>query len=209
MGTEDYKIVKNFISYKEVKDILTWIDTLKNEEFKANHHLTELSKTLNGASYIFDISQTKETEYITNFQSIGEVRKEPLPDFIMEIIDRISTTIGLPKNHLFLQAVDMKKGGKIDPHYDAAFDGLINYKCNVSVLSEDYNLYLDKTHVSVQQKDLYCFEASLYKHWTNEFNSRRVFLSFGFLIPYNVTGRDENDPRVRLSQRIQKYFQQL
>lgn len=209
MGTEDYKIVKNFISYKEVKDILAWIDTLKNEEFKANHHLTELSKTLNGNSYIFDISQTKETEYIANFQSIGEVRKEPLPDFIMGIIDRISTTIGLPKNHLFLQAVDMNKGGKIDPHYDASLDGLINYKCNVSVLSEDYNLYLDKTHVSVSQKDLYCFEASLYKHWTNEFNSRRVFLSFGFLIPYSTTGRNENDPRVRLSQRIQKYFQQL
>ena len=209
MGSEDYKIVRNFISYKEVKDILTWVDTLKNDGFKANHHLTELSKTLNGNSYIFDISQTKETEYIANFQSIGEVRKEPLPDFIMEIIDRISTTVGLPKNHLFLQAVDMNKGGKIDPHYDASLDGLINYKCNVSVLSEDYNLFLDKTHVSVQQKDLYCFEASLYRHWTNEFNSRRVFLSFGFLIPYSIMGRNENDPRVRLSQRIQKYFQQL
>jgi hypothetical protein len=54
---------------------------------------------------------------------------------------------------------------------------------------------------------LYCFEASLYKHWTEEFNSRRVFLSFGFLVPYNVLGRNENDPRIRLSRRIENYFQ--
>ena len=209
MGSEDYKIIKNFISHKEVNDILKWIDTLNNQEFKANHHLAELSKTLNGNSYIFDISQTEYTNYITNFQSVGEVKKDPVPDFILNIIDRISETINLPKEHMFLQAVDMNKGGKIDPHYDASIQGYINYKCNISVLSENYNLHIDKTYIPVEQRDLYGFEASLYKHWTNEFNSRRVFLSFGFIVPYNVTGRSENDPRVRLSQRIQKYFQQL
>jgi aspartyl/asparaginyl beta-hydroxylase (cupin superfamily) len=103
----------------------------------------------------------------------------------------------------------MKKGGKINPHYDASVDGYINYKCNVSVLSEDYELFLDKESIKIQETDLYGFEASLYKHWTNEFNSRRIFLSFGFLVPYNVTGRNENDPRIRLSKRIGKYFQQI
>jgi hypothetical protein len=207
MGSENYKIIKNFISHKEVDDILKWIETLNNQEFKANHHLTELSKVLNGNSYVFDISETEFTNYITNFQSVGDVKKDTLPDFIINIIDRISKTLNLPKEHIFLQAVDMNKGGKINPHYDASIDGYINYKCNISVLSENYNLYLDKTYVSVEQTDLYCFEASLFKHWTDEFNSRRVFLSFGFIVPYYVIGRDENDPRVRLSKRIAKYFQ--
>ena len=209
MGTEDYKIVKNFITKEESESILKWVESLSFTELTANFHLTEITKVLNGNSFIFDISQTKETSYITNFQKRDYVRTEGVPDFIIKLIDRISDKIGLPKNHLFLQAVNMQRGGKIAPHYDAALNGLINYKCNLSILSENYSLFTDKFEIPVEQFDLYCFEASLYKHWTNEFNSQRVFLSFGFLIPYNVVGRDENDPRVRLSQRIQKYFQQL
>jgi hypothetical protein len=77
------------------------------------------------------------------------------------------------------------------------------------VLSEDYKIFIGDSSPVIEQKDLYCFEGSLYKHWTEEFNSRRVFLSFGFIVPYSVVGRTENDPRVRLSQRISKYFQKL
>ncbi len=99
------------------------------------------------------------------------------------------------------------KGGKINPHYDASIDGYINYKCNISVLSENYNFFIDKESINIDETDLYGFEASLYKHWTNEFNSRRVFLSFGFILPYEILKRTENDPRVRLSKRIEKHFQ--
>jgi hypothetical protein len=101
----------------------------------------------------------------------------------------------------------MNRGGKISPHYDASIDGYINYKCNISVLSEDYELFLDKDVIQINQGDLYGFEASLYKHWTNEFKSRRVFLSFGFILPYDVLDRKENDARIRLSKRIERYFQ--
>jgi hypothetical protein len=135
------------------------------------------------------------------------VSKEPLPEFIYKLIDKISETFKFPKDNIFLQAVDMKKGGKINPHYDASIDGYVNYKCNISVLSEDYDLYVGKESVKIQESDLYGFEASLYKHWTNEFNSRRVFLSFGFVLKYEYVGRTINDPRVRLSKRIEKYFQ--
>jgi len=207
MGTENYKIIKNFITPKEVNDVLDWVGSLRFTELNSNYHLTEITKVLNGNSFMFDISQTEETSYITNFQKRDYVRTEGVPDFIFKLIDKISDTIGIPKEHLFLQVVDMNRGGKIAPHYDASLDGLINYKCNLSILSEDYTLFTDKYEIPVQQSDLYCFEASLYKHWTNEFNSRRVFLSFGFLIPYEVMGRDENDVRVRLSKRIKKYFQ--
>jgi len=209
MGIENYKIIKKFISKEESNNILNWVNGLSSMELTSNHHLTEIAKVLNGNSFIFDISQTNETSYITNFQKRDYVRTGKVPDFIIELIDRISNLFHLPKNHLFLQVVDMNKGGKIAPHYDASLDGLINYKCNLSILSEDYSLFTDKFEIPVKQSDLYCFEASLFKHWTNEFSSRRVFLSFGFLVPYSITGRDENDPRVRLSKRIQKYFQQI
>ena len=205
---ESYKILKNFITKDEVNKILTWIDSVKHIGNDSNHHLTELSKELNGNSYMFDISNNPLTNYITKFQSISDVSKELLPDFIYNIIDRITKEFNFPKDNIFLQAVDMNRGGKINPHYDASIDGYVNYKCNISVLSEDYNFFIDKNIIKVQQTDLYGFEASLYKHWTNEFNSRRVFLSFGFILPYEILNRLENDPRVRLSKRIEKYFQQ-
>ena len=37
----------------------------------------------------------------------------------------------------------MNKGGKINPHYDASIDGYINYKCNISVLSDRYDFFID------------------------------------------------------------------
>lgn len=204
---ETHKIKKNFISKDETNQIVTWIDSVNHTGDDSNYHLTELSKVLKGKSCIFDISNTPLTNYITKFQSISDVSKEPLPDFIYNIIDRISKEFNYPKDNIFLQAVDMNKGGKINPHYDASIDGYVIYKCNISVLSEDYVLFLDKDIIKIQETDLYGFEASLYKHWTNEFNSRRVFLSFGFVLKYEDVGRTINDPRVRLSKRIEKYFQ--
>lgn len=204
---ETCKIKKNFITQDEANQIVNWLDSVNHTGDDSNYHLTELSKVLKGKSCIFDISNTPLTNYITKFQSISDVSKEGLPSFIFNIIDRISEEFNFPKDNIFLQAVDMNKGGKINPHYDASIDGYVNYKCNISVLSEDYDFYVDKESVKIQESDLYGFEASLYKHWTNEFNSRRVFLSFGFVLKYEDVGRTINDPRVRLSKRIEKYFQ--
>ena len=209
MESENYKIVKNFISDDEVKLIVDWVDSLNPEDGDPNYHLSEISKTLRGKSCIIDVSNTDITNYITNFQSVSKVSKQEIPQIIKILFERISKENNLPLDNIFIQAVDMKKGGKIQPHYDASIDGYINYKCNISVLSEDYKIFIDGSSPVIKQKDLYCFEASLYKHWTEEFNSRRVFLSFGFIVPYSVVGRTETDPRVRLSQRITKYFQKL
>jgi hypothetical protein len=102
----------------------------------------------------------------------------------------------------------MNSGGVITPHYDTSIDGYINYKCNISVLSEDYTLNVDKDVIDVSERDLYSFEASLYKHWTeNKFTKRRILLSYGFGLTYEQLGRNDNDPRVRLSKRINRYFQ--
>jgi hypothetical protein len=207
MGLGNCRLVNNFISLDDSKKITNWIESISHKNHNPNHHLTELSKELKGRSYIFDISNTDLTKYITGFQSIYDVSNDVLPDFILDIIEKIAKEFEFPKDNIFLQAVDMRKGGKINPHYDASIDGYINYKCNISVLADDYELFIGDDSIIVSQGDIYGFEASLYKHWTNEFNSRRVFLSFGFILPYSTLNRTENDPRVRLSRRIKKYFQ--
>ncbi len=204
---ETCKIIKNFITKDEANQIINWLDSVNHTDRDSNHHLTEISKISNSKSYMFDISNTELTSYITKFQSVSNVSGNDLPEFIYNINNRISENFKISKENIFLQAVDMNKGGKINPHYDASINGYVNYKCNISVLSEDYDFFLDKEILKIQETDLYCFEASLYKHWTNEFNSRRVFLSFGFILKYEDLGRDINDPRVRLSKRIEKYFQ--
>ena len=207
MGPKNHKVINDFISDSEVSLITEWVESLNQEVSDPNYHLSEISKTLNGKSCIIDISNSDLTNYITEFQSISRVSKDAIPEFLTVIISRISDMFGLPKDHIFVQAVDMRRGGKVSPHYDASIAGYINYKCNVSVLAEDYNIYIGEEFSKIKPKDLYCFEASLYKHWTEEFNSRRIFLSFGFLVPYSTLNRSESDPRVRLSQRIEKYFQ--
>lgn len=207
MGLGNYKIIKDFISNEESIKIINWIDSLDHKGNDSNYHLSELSKDLKGKSCIFDISDTKLTNYITKFQSVSDVSNDVLPDFVLKLINKISESFNLPNDNIFLQAVDMRKGGKINPHYDASIDGYINYKCNISVLSDDYELFIGNESININERDIYCFEASLYKHWTNEFASRRVFLSFGFILPYSTLNRKENDPRVRLSKRIEKYFQ--
>ena len=83
-----YKIKKNFITKDESDQIVNWINSINHTGNDSNHHLTELSKSLNGKSFIFDISNTPETNYITKFQSISDVSYDNLPDFIHNIIDR-------------------------------------------------------------------------------------------------------------------------
>jgi len=208
MEFNNHRIIRDFISDNEVKSIIDWFNKITHVQKADNHHIIELGKKLNGNSHMFNISKNELTDYVTNFQSGNDVLNTELPVVINNLIDRISLFVGLPKENVFLQAVDMHSGGTIRPHYDISVEGYINYKCNISVFAEDYNFNIDKEVISIKQKDMYCFEASLYKHWTEkEFTSRRVLLSFGFLVPYSLMNRSGNDPRVRLSRRINKYFQ--
>lgn len=207
MEPQSHKIIRGFLSEEERNKVLEWVESLDHPDGDANCHLSELSRRLKGKSFIFNQSKTELTDYITKFQSVQEVSVDTPPDFILDIQHRIANTIGLPTDNIFIQAVDMQSGGHIGTHYDASLRGYINYKCNLSVLSDDYKFYVDKDVLDISEGDLYAFEASLYRHRTDEFNSRRVFLSFGFVVPYSATGRDENDPRVRLAHRIERYFQ--
>lgn len=208
MESKSNKIINGFITDEEVDTILNWVDNIDHYNETNYHHMVEIGKVLKGNSHMYDISKTELTKVVTRKQSGNDVVNHNLPKIFYDLIEKISQKINIPVNNTYLQIVDMNKGGIIKAHYDIGIDGYINYKCNISVLSEDYELNVDKEVLKIKQKDLYCFEASLYKHWTEkEFNSRRILLSYGFLIPYEILGRTENDPRVRLSKRIEKYFQ--
>jgi len=207
MEVENHKIIRSFITKEDAQVLIKWIEEIPQKELVSNFHLTSLAKALNGSSYIFDVSKTDLTRYVTDYQRVNLNSEEGVPDLVYRLIDRISKTLRVSTDHVFFQAVDMHRGGMINPHYDASLEGYINYKCNLCILSEEYEFFFGDSKFRVGPGDLYCFEASLYKHWTAPFNSRRVFMSFGFMIPYRDLGREEEDPRVRLSRRIEKYFQ--
>lgn len=209
MESKNHKVIKDFLSIDERKSIIDWVKSIDFTQSVTNQHIKEVRNNLNGNSYMFDISKTYETRKISEFQSSNNVIEQEVPDLIYNLIDRISETIKIPKDRVFFQVLDMNSGGKVKAHYDATVDGFINYKCNISVLSNNYDFYIDKDIMNIDEGDLYCFEASLYKHWSNEFNFNRILLSFGFVLTYTELDRDENDPRIRLSKRIEKYFQNL
>ena len=81
------------------------------------------------------------TNYITNFQSVSEVLSD-VPDIIYKLISKISNQFNLPSNNVFLQVLDMNKGGKINPHYDASISGYINYKCNNIIISMTFKRFI-------------------------------------------------------------------
>jgi hypothetical protein len=204
----NHTIVKAFLDDNTKKQIIEYVNTIDEIIKLEDHHLKHLISKINGNSYMYDISKTELTGKLTEYQSGGHVMNTELPQIFHDLIEKISILMNIPTDQVFLQIVDMNEGGIIGKHYDATFEGLINYKCNISVLSENYDFCIDDEIVNIDQSDMYCFEASLYKHWTlKPYTSKRILLSFGFLVPYEILGRSAEDPRVRLSKRIQKYFQ--
>jgi hypothetical protein len=208
MESSNHKIA-NFISESEKKCILEFVNSLSQESKIKNVHISEVSNMMNGHSYMFDITKTEISKYLSNYQSSNNNMNIDLPIIFIDILDRISNTLIIKSDNVFLQIIDQNRGGKIIPHYDSSIIGYINYKCNISVLSENYEIFIGNNKMNICEGDLYSFESSLYKHWTNEFSNRRVLLSYGFGLKYEDLQRSPNDPRIRMSERIQKYFQQI
>jgi hypothetical protein len=199
--------IENFISDSDKNKIISYVSGLKGNSKIDNVHIRSVASKLKGDSFMFDITGTEISTKLSNFQSSNNLVNLELPEIFYIILDKISTTLGISKDHVFLQILVQDKGGWIHPHYDSSIDGCITYKCNISVQSEDYIFFIEGDQLNIKEGDLYCFEASLYKHWSRPFSNKRIILSFGFILPYRDLGRDESCPRVRLSRRILKYFQ--
>lgn len=209
LKVDNFKKISNFLTEEERIEILNFIQNLEIEtEEIQNLHIGEVASQLNGTSFMFDLSKTEVSKYLSTFQSSNQViNDDMLPEILVNLISKISDKIGIKLDNSFLQIIKMKKGGKIKKHYDTSYPGFINYKCNISILSDSYTLFTDEKNIEVNQNDLYCFEASLYPHWTQEFLTDRILLSYGFGLEYQKLNRLETDPRIRMSNRIYKYFQ--
>lgn len=199
--------IPNFIKDEEVKEIIYFLKSFNQNSNISNKHINEVASKLNGTSFMFDITKTEKSKKLSSYQSSDNLIDIELPPLFKDIMNRISEKFNLSTENVFLQILNQESGGYIHPHYDSAIDGFITYKCNICVLGDDYELFVDDKIINIKQRDLYTFEASLYKHWTNPFSSKRIILSYGFILPYVDLDRNNDDPRVRLSKRILKYFQ--
>lgn len=209
MEKSNFKSFSDFLTESERNDILNFVLNfdLDLDEIQ-NFHIKTVRSELNGKSFMFNIDETEVSNYLSTFQSGSQVfNKNLLPNSIINLKEKISQKCEINLENCFLQIIKMKSGGKIRKHYDSTLPGFINYKCNISLLSDNYVLFTDDENIDVRQNDLYCFEASLYKHWTEEFKNERILLSFGFGLPLGKLGRKSDDPRVRMSERIFRYFQ--
>lgn len=204
---ERVKVIQGFVGQELIDQILPFIFGLGQSVELDNHHIIEISNKLLGKNFMFDISNTTISNSICRYQSGNNLCNVPLHPKIIKLQELICEYLNICNENSFLQIIDMEKGGAIAPHYDASIPGFINLKCNVSLVSKPYSIYIDNKEFQIKERDLYCFEASLYKHWTNPFKDKRILLSYGFLVPYESLSRDINDPRVRMSERIQKIFQ--
>lgn len=189
------------------KDLYTDITKNKKKQLLKSCFFSKFKTTQKSGFFLKLLIRLTESKQ-TTFQSSNQVfDSKILPDIFFKLIDKISLSINTSLENCFLQIIKMKSGGKIARHYDTSLPGYINYKCNISLLSEDYTLFTNGENIDVKENDLYSFEASLYSHWTEYFNQDRILLSYGFGLEYQTLGRTEEDPRVRMSNRIYKYFQ--
>jgi hypothetical protein len=202
-------VSRSFVDREEMSVLLELVRGMDRPVANVeNEHIRTVGEGLMGESHIYDISGTRESGYLAGFQSSGNTLEVSLlPPELVSMSERVAEAAGVPPVNRFLQVVRMGAGGIIRRHYDTSMPGLVNFKCNLSLMSEDYIINVDKTRISVSEGDLYCFEASLYPHWSGTFTMPRVLLSYGFGVPYADLGLEESDPRVRLSERIYKVFQ--
>lgn len=201
------KVINHFISEAERTEINTWVESYNPHAVPLeNNPAKSISDQLNGYTLLYDISESDISKHISKFQG-DRSTDNILPPVVSGLVDRITAVASINRDHVFMQLIVLNQGGIISPHYDASINGYINYKCNVCIAGPAVDrIYIDKSHVDVSPRDLYCFEASLLKHWADAVETQRIVLSFGFMVPYEVLGWSANSPRVKLSKSIMKIF---
>lgn len=201
-------LIDEFISPEEQALVLHFIQQYKLPQTQVinNIHINTLVSGLKGSSLSHNFSNSKESKEIARYQGSNEINQ--IDKIFLTIRDRIVSRLNITTRHSFLQIVQSKSGGEVRPHYDANVEGFINFKCNLCIEGSSYKFYVDTFPLlPVRERTLYTFEASLFKHWTDKFEDDRIILSYGFLLPYEDLNWRENDPRIRLSNRINKYLQ--
>jgi hypothetical protein len=206
------KVINNFITVDQQKQVMDYVNgytpPIDKTDSDLNFHVQEVRKEINGFALMTNLTKSRISAYVSNFQG-GNYGVFDLPPIFNEIKNQIANQLNISDKEVFLQIISMKEGGVIKPHYDAGYPDYVTFKCNVCVIGENpYEIFVGDHSETISERSLYTFEANMYKHSVNKYNSPRVLLSYGFMLPVEELGYNINDPEVRLANRIWKYYQQ-
>jgi hypothetical protein len=199
------KKVENFISTEEAKEILDF--SLVNRAVQVeNEHIKNINDAIAGWSITCDLTETDISKAISVFQGDRTLVKS-VPSIFYDLSHRIADRLTISRSNIFFQYIVVGSGGVIRKHYDAGIPGYVTYKCNICVSgpSQD-SIHIDNTIMELTNRDLYAFEANLYKHWMDVSDTRRVQLSYGFILPCGDLGWEQDNPRVRLSNKLYERY---
>jgi hypothetical protein len=202
------KTINNFITTDEAKEIIDFSKSfIKTKTEIENKNVKALNEASNGWTFLYDITKSNISKEISKHQG-DTTQIDYVSEIFINIADRIAKKINLNKENMFFQYIYLGSGGEVKKHYDVGLPGYITYKCNISVDGPDLDyIYIDKEKLLIEKFDLYCFEANFYQHWMDKSDKSKIHLSYGFVIPYADLGWNENDSRVRLSNKIwEKYI---
>ena len=195
------KKVENFISPQEAETIIAFssfnpVYTIENE------HIKSVNDETAGWSIMCDLTKSNLSKAISKFQGDGTLI-ESVPSIFHDLSHRIANVLAINQDHVFFQYIVLGINGMVRKHYDAGVPGFITYKCNICVDGPDKDsIYIDDSVINLTKFDLYAFEANLYKHWMDRSDVRRIHLSYGFMLPYDELGWNQDNPRVRLSNKL-------
>lgn len=192
----------DFITSAEQQEIARYIRSYKPEIAEVgNERVRYLTEETKGFSAVYDFTKTELSKKIALIQSDNRVLEE-VPPIFHELKRRIAEALNIKDADVFMQGILVGQDGRVAPHYDAAPHGYITYKCNVVISGpKDDTIYIDKEKITLNDLDLYAFEANFYKH-SMDAAEERIVLSYGFILPYSDLGWDENSPRVKLSDKV-------
>jgi len=189
----------------EIPSLIKDLDHYALRQVDGNEHVRTTNAAINGHSVLYDLSNTPVSSEIADMQGGSTVESHSdTPIHHEVVVERIRELTGITATDYFVQLINIGVGGRVIPHYDIPIDGYVTYKCNI-VLAGRHKIYVNKDPLTAMPGDMYCFEASLYKHWLNSHPINIKIASYGFMIKYEDLGRSLDDPRVRMSRRILKY----
>ncbi len=202
----NFKVLNNFISLSEQEEIKYFSSCSFAHLDIENEHIRKVFESTKGWSVLCDFTKTEVSQSVARFQGDATL-VEQVPSIYHELASRIATTLGISSDHVFFQYIVIGKHGKVAAHYDAGIPGYVTYKCNVCIEGPEIDpVYIDKNKLEIAPLDLYCFEASLYRHWMDSHEDNRIHLSYGFLLPYEDLNWEQDSPRIRLSNKIWRAY---
>lgn len=206
------QVIHEFITEDEQRKLLTWFEDVRagneNKDVSDIEILKSLQETFNGWTTAMAFSDAEIVQKLV--YSLVEDQKSNLnlPTLAKEIRQSAMNVWGFPDvdKFSFIQTTQVGKGGFVKSHYDAAPDGYIMCRSNLFLETWDGdNIEIDKEKFYLQSRSLVCFAPSIQKHKTIPSQcDKRTFISFGFLVPYEIYGIDPNHTKVRLSRKIWK-----